>query len=60
MKMNCYYLNLKKKKNNFQVIIINNLAFFIINTIKDTEKKSIQQPEELLKNIFHCMNPNNA
>lgn len=41
MKMNCYYLNLKKKKNNFQVIIINNLAFFIINTIKDTEKKSI-------------------
>lgn len=30
MKINYYYLNVKKKINNFQIIIINNLAFFSV------------------------------
>lgn len=61
MKMNYYYLNLKKeKKNNFQVIIINNLAFFYA-VPKNTEKKNqFSDQKDHSKNIFHCMNPSNA
>lgn len=48
MKINYYYLNVKKKINNFQIIIINNLAFFSVYN-----KGYFSGQKDHSKNIFH-------
>lgn len=55
MKINYYYLNVKKKINNFQIIIINNLAFFSVYN-----KGYFSGQKDHSKNIFHCMKPSNT
>lgn len=45
----------KKKINNFQIIIINNLAFFSVYN-----KGYFNGQKDHSKNIFHCMKPSNT
>lgn len=45
----------KKKINNFQIIIINNLAFFSVYN-----KGYFSGQKDHSKNIFHCMKPSNT